>query len=307
MGILFFTLFISAFCQINPENSKMNKEALYRQADPPLFSFGLLADVQYANCDPLGTRFYRNSLVKLADAVGTFRNSSVSFVVNLGDLIDRDFNSFMPVLDILNSSGLKIYHCTGNHDYNVENKLKSHIPVPGNSQSGYYSVDIKGFRLIFLDGNEISTYASDDKDVIGQAADLIRGLKRKGFINAMDWNGGIGNSQLLWLDGQLTQAASKNEKIIIFCHFPVAPEDIHNLLNYKEVLSHVGNDKNVVAWMNGHNHAGNYTVINGIHFITFKGMVETETISSYSIVDVYRDKIIIHGFGNEKDRTLKLN
>ena len=72
----------------------------------PIFSFGIISDVQYCDCEPAGSRFYRLSADRLREAVNSFRNNSVDFIVNLGDLIDRDYESFKPVLEILDSSGL---------------------------------------------------------------------------------------------------------------------------------------------------------------------------------------------------------
>ena len=39
--------------------------------------------------------------------------------------------------------------------------------------------------------------------------------------------------------------------------------------------------------------------------LTFKGMVEAMTDRSYGIVDVYRDRLVINGFGDQEDRTLE--
>jgi len=103
---------------------------------------------------------------------------------------------------------------------------------------------------------------------------------------------------------QLDKAAASNEKVIICCHFPVYPENIHNLLNYKEVLSVLNNYNNIVAWFNGHNHAGNYGNTNMIHFLTMKGMVETEKTNSFALVEVYNNRIWIKGYGREKSQIL---
>jgi manganese-dependent ADP-ribose/CDP-alcohol diphosphatase len=304
MRIVFLTLLISVIFLNKTEISKMCDKSSIPQNNSPLFSFGLITDVQYADCESAGTRYYRNSPGKLKSSIDTFKKNRVSFIVNLGDLIDRDFKSFKPVMDILYSSGLKTYHCTGNHDYNVENYYKDKLPVAGLSESGYYSFSLNGYRLVFLNGNEISTYASPDQNIIQESEDFIRKLKEEGSVNAIDWNGGIGKEQLTWLDNQLDEASAARQHVLIFCHFPLAPEDIHNLLNYREVLSHIENNSTVIAWINGHNHAGNYAMVNGIYYLTFKGMVETETVNSFSILEVYRDKILVRGFGNEKDQIL---
>jgi manganese-dependent ADP-ribose/CDP-alcohol diphosphatase len=272
----------------------------------PLFSFGIISDVQYADINPLGTRYFRSSADKLEDAVKTFRKDSVNFIVNLGDLIDKDYESYKPMLNILNSSGIKTYHLTGNHDYSVDPRYLTRLPVLTESREGYYSIIYRKYRLIFLNGNEISTYVSANKTLIRQANEYIAKLKKNGAINAIDWNGGIGPDQTAWITSQLDQAADNSEKVVFFCHFPIAPENIHNLLNYKEINDILKKYTNIIAWFSGHNHEGNYCTINNIHFVTFKGMVETKRENSFAIIDVYNDKISVKGYGRENSVLITL-
>ena len=49
---------------------------------------GLVTDLHYADKDPRGTRHYRQTLDKLAEAVDEFRRQKIDFVVELGDFID---------------------------------------------------------------------------------------------------------------------------------------------------------------------------------------------------------------------------
>lgn len=274
------------------------------QTQRPIFSFGIIADVQYCDCEPVGTRFYSSSLVKLREALTLFRNNSTEFIINLGDLIDKDIRSYKPVLDIIDSSGLKIYHITGNHDYSVDSRLKNRIPVHTPAKEGYYSFVHERFRFIFINGNEISTYLSNNKTHINQANNYISSLKSKNEINAVDWNGGISGKQLAWLTAQLNEATDKNENVFLLCHFPVFPDNVHNLLNYKEILRVLEKYKNIIAWFNGHNHAGNYGNFNMIHFFTLKGMVETKENNSFALIEVYNNKIWIKGYGREKNLIL---
>ncbi len=274
------------------------------QSQQPLFSFGLIADVQYCDCDPAGTRFYRTSPEKLRKAVGSFRKDTVAFIINLGDLIEKDFNSYSTVLGILDSSGIKTWHCAGNHDFSVEPRHKKRIPVLQPAKKGYYSFNYDRFRFIVLNGNEISTYASNKATIIREARRLMEKLKSEGEINAIDWNGGISKTQLGWLEKELKQSLLNNENVFLICHFPVYPDNIHNLFNYKEVLSILENYSNIIAWFSGHNHSGNYGNLNMIHFVTFKGMVETESANSFAVIEVYRNRIWIKGNGREKSQIL---
>jgi len=288
-----------------PEKNDTIAPLSYNQSQEPLFTFGIMADIQYCDCDPVGTRFYRSSLVKLKEALNSFKEESTDFIINLGDIIDRDYVSYKPVLDIIDSSGLKIYHVTGNHDYTVDARFKNRLPVISSSNEGYYSFVYMKFRFIFLNGNDISTYISNDKSKILQAEDYLAKLKNEGEINAVEWNGGIGNRQLKWLNDELDEATINNEKVLLLCHFPLVPDNVHNLLNYKEVLPILENYNNIVAWFNGHNHAGNSGIFNLINFVTFKGMVETDKINSFAVIDVFKNKISIKGYGREKSQTLQ--
>jgi hypothetical protein len=304
MKLIIASLFASMMFVNMPEFNRTGNGGPGDQSQKPLFTFGVIADVQYCDCETEGSRFYRMSLGKLREAMNSFKADSVHFIINLGDMIDRDYASFKPALDIIDSAGLQVYHLTGNHDYSVDDRLKKRLPLPQPGKEGFYSFTIMNFRFIALNGNELSTYASANKALVKKAEEYLAALKDSGSVNAIDWNGGMSSRQLVWLKVQLDEATIKNESVIIFCHFPVYPENIHNLLNYKEVNSILMNYHNIIVWFNGHNHAGNYGNFNMIHFVTMKGMVDTEKGNSFAIVEVYRNKIWIKGAGREKSQIL---
>jgi len=285
-------------------NKISNDSTVIVQNQKPLVSFGIIADVQYADQDPAGTRHYRESYNKLRQSLWCLKNDSVDFIVTLGDLIDRDIESYNPLLRITDSSGLKFFHIPGNHDYSLGKTAKKRIPSSYLKKPGYYFTTHHNYRFIFLNGNELSLYASDKGKLRLRAQDMLDSLRSNGALNAQDWNGGLSRQQMGWLDRQLTDASLKDEKVFIFCHFPVYPENIHNLLNDKEVLKCLERHNNIIAWFNGHNHAGNYGNKNAVHYVTIKGMVETKDENSYARVDVYSNKIWIVGSGREKSKIL---
>ena len=270
----------------------------------PLFSFGVIADVQYADKEPAGTRYYRSSITKLSEALSAFKHDSVDFVVTLGDIIDQNIKSYYPLQNIMDSTCLKFYHVTGNHDYSVDNTDRGKLPEFYTRKPGYYAITYKNFRFIFINGNEVSTYVTKNKTKIKQAQTLLDSLKTKGEKNAVEWNGAVSKKQLIWLDRQINEADMNGNKVFLLCHFPVFPENVHNLLNYNDILSVISKYSNCLAWFNGHNHEGNYGKLNNTHFVTFKGMVETEKQNSYARIDVYSDKICIIGSGLEESRVL---
>jgi manganese-dependent ADP-ribose/CDP-alcohol diphosphatase len=304
MRVIISIFFALLFVRTMPDKFGTTGSIPEGQDQIPLFSFGLLADIQYCDCDPAGTRFYRNSLAKLQEAVRSFRIDSPAFVINLGDMIEKDFVSYKPVFRVLDTAGVKIYQVTGNHDFSVEPRLKKRIPPLQSNKEGYYSFAYGKFRFIILNGNEVSTYFSTNKSIIKQASDYITKIRSEGDVNGMDWNGGMSSKQILWLSNQLNYASKNDEKVFIMCHFPVYPVNEHNLLNYKDLLTVLEGYTNIIAWFNGHNHAGNYGNFNMIHFITMRGMVETEESNSFALVEVYKNKIWIKGSGREKSQIL---
>lgn len=304
MKTLLFFLMAMFISLLSP--GKHEKEAVLsgQQDQPPIFSFGIFADAQYCNCEPSGTRFYRNSLHKLEVAFNAFKEANPDFILNLGDLIDRDYESFDPVMKIIASCGIKVYHVAGNHDFSVSQGQKKRVIPLLTGKKGYYSFERGAFRFIVLDGNEVSTYGPGGRSLTNEASSVIFRLQSEGEPNGFDWNGGIGTRQLAWLADQLEKSSQARQKVFIVCHFPVWPVNEHNLFNYKEVLDLLNKHDNIIAWLNGHNHAGNYGNTNMIHFLTFKGMVETEETGSFAIIEVYGNKLWIKGYGRERSMIL---
>jgi len=300
-----FPLLIATYMLLSmPESGRNSNIRPSEQSQKPLFSFGIITDVHHCNAEPEGSRFYNESLHRLKEAVTSLKADSADFLINLGDLIDRDYASFEPVLKIIDSSGLRTFHCLGNHDFSVDARYKKRLPLQMPGKNGYYSFNVDNFKFIILNGNEVSTYAQSGKAAIKKTEEYIESLKAEGMANALDWNGGLGIKQLEWLGLQLDEASSKKEKVFIVCHFPTYPENNHNLLNYREVNALLGNYHNIIAWFNGHNHAGNYGNFNMIHFVNLKAMVETDKAGAWSLVEVYSNKLWIKGSGRERSQIL---
>lgn len=269
----------------------------------PSFQFGLIADAQYADIEPNGTRFYRASLEKVAEAVKTFNEKGVVFTVHLGDFIDRDASSFSNILPIFNQVNGPKYHLLGNHDYAMDAKTVANtLGMP----NFYYDFSYAGWRFVVLDTNDLSTYANPvGSEKYQKAITTYDVLKWSGANNAQTWNGGVDSEQMVWLKNVLTNSSKAGEKVVVLGHMPLSPMNAHNAWNDEALIKVFESSGNVVAYFNGHNHAGNYVEKNGIHYVNFKGMVETADTNAYSIVRVYPDRIEIKGFGREQNRVLK--
>ena len=277
---------------------------LAQRSSGPLFSFGVIADCQYCNIKVPKTaaRQYALSPKKLTACVEHLNRLDLQFVVHLGDFIDRDFKSFADVVPIYDKLKADHYHVLGNHDFEVADNLKAKVPAALGLKSRYYQFRYQGYRFIALDGNDVSLHAYPASDPRHKDAEVAHGKLPSGTPT---WNGAGGQAQLAWLKKALGEAGRAREKVILFCHFPVYPENVHNLWNAGEVLAVVEESQGVVAYMNGHNHAGNYGFLAKRHFVTFKGMVDTEE-TAYAIVNVHADRLEIKGFGRQENMTLPL-
>ena len=266
------------------------------------FSFGVIADCQYCADPGSGIRKYAASEQKLKRCVDHFNDMDLEYVVHLGDFIDRDIASFDVVSPIYKQLKISSYHVLGNHDFSVSDEYKSKVPEIMGLAERYYDFKKNGWRFIVLDGNDISFHAypenSDDYK-------FAENYYEEHQIKSPRWNGAVGDRQLSWLENVLQSASSANEKVALYCHFPIFPENPHNLWNADEIIDLIDKYPVVKAYLNGHNHAGNYGYRKGVHYMTFKGMVDTEE-SSYATVQVLKDKLIISGFGREENKVLKL-
>src|SRR5690606_33154640 len=95
-----------------------------RAQDAPLFSFGLIADIQYADVESSGKRDYRGSLARARKAVSMLNDHELAFTVHCGDLIDRDYASFDAPLAILRNLRAPVHFVVGNHEFSVADSLK---------------------------------------------------------------------------------------------------------------------------------------------------------------------------------------
>jgi len=258
-------------------------------------TFGVVADLQYYDGDPEINRYYRNSTQKLSKACDELNSRNPDFIVNLGDMIDRDWKSFDKILPYFQKFQSPVYHVLGNHDYEIEDQYKPLVHERLQTKK-YFDFKFSRWRFIVLDGNEISTYANLPETNNYQ---LAKSWLDEGKVNSNFWNGGIGSKQIEWLKERLNYASSEDEKVVIFCHFPIYPSHRHNLLNDEQLLALLQKYNCVRAWICGHNHDGNYGQSNDIHCLNMKGIVDHEFDLAFSLISLFEDRIEIEGFGNE--------
>ena len=276
-------------------------------AEKPPLKFGVIADPQYADADSRGSRFYRNSLKKLRLAIDQLNQQPLDFVITLGDTIDRDISSFDNIIPLYRRSQAPVKFLLGNHDFEVADGEQPKVLGKLSMKAPYYSFQENGWRIVVLDGTEMSTYRHQKgtKEHLAALATLEK-LKQQKRPNAQSWNGGVSNTQLQWLSQTLAKSEKAGESVIVCNHFPLLPNgDAHNLWNADEVLSLIRKHRGTVkAYFNGHNHKGRYLQDQGTHYLNFKGMVETAETSAFATVTCLADRILVHGYEAEPSRNL---
>lgn len=280
--------------------------ALAAQVNEPELVFGVIADPQYADVDPKRGRFYRNSLAKLGDAIAYLNTRPLEFVATLGDLIDRDLGSFASVMPIYAKLNCPHYPVCGNHDFEVADEDKAKVLRAMGLEKPYYSVVRKSWRFLFLDGTDSGVWRYPAEDArTAEARGMLEKFAAAGLPQAKDYNAAIRLQQMEWIAAELESAQTAGQRVIVFCHYPLIPAgDPHNLWNAEELVALFGKYKHIAAYLNGHNHAGNYGMHGNCHYLNFKGMVETEKETAYAVVKCFPDRLEIKGYGLEPYRSL---
>ncbi len=271
----------------------------------PLLVFGMITDVQYADADPKGERHYRESIPKLKTAVEWLSKQNLPFTLHLGDFIDRDFKCFATVLDLLEPLGHPLKHLLGNHDYGIDDEQKSRVVSLLSMPHDYYGFEQSGVRFLMLDTNDRSVYKypqGSDQDKESEA--LLEQMRAAHADNAQPHNGGVSDAQLAWLERELAAADAEKKPVILCGHHPLLPADAMRAWNSEAIVAVIDRHPCVIAWFNGHNHAGAEAVRNGIPYVTFKSILHEPGVNAYSVIRVFKDRIEIVGNGREQSRVL---
>ena len=248
-------------------------------ASSPLFAdeskcavwLGLVTDLHYADKAPAGTRPYRETLAKLAEAAKQFQQDRPDHVVELGDFIDAADSVEVEkgYLKRINKdfSALpgKKHYVLGNHCVDTLTKREF---LDGVSQpKSFYGFDAGGYHFVVLD----ACFRSDG-----------RSYQRKNF----DWTDpNIPAHEVEWLKADL---AATDRKTVVFVHQRLDPAGTYSVRNAAEVRRVLEESHKVLAVFQGHSHENHHALVNGIHYCTLVGMVEGtgKENNGYAILDL---------------------
>lgn len=247
---------------------------------PPVM-FGVAADIQYGDKEPRPPRVYTDSPAKLAECVGTFNARPLAFVIQLGDLVDgydknpaRSLQDLDRILPVLRRIKAPLYHVIGNHDMLCGREALTNRLGLAATYYDFKVAKAPGWRFVVLDGNESG------------------------------WNT-MGAAQMQWLKETLAKATAAGERVICFSHYPRLMPGNSPTAQQGPVMKLLRKSPCVAAWFAGHEHGGGYVLDQGIHYLTFKGMVQNPS-NAFAVVTLTDQSIKVEGFGAEPSRDLPL-
>jgi predicted phosphodiesterase len=261
--------------------------SLFAEDEKDRIRIGLITDLHHADKPSAGTRHYRETLDKLAEAATQFEKDKTAFVVELGDLIDAadSVETEQRYLKTINREFSAIskdrHYVLGNHC--VDTLTKAEFLGGVGQEKSYYSFDRGDFHFVVLD----ACFRNDGEPY---------GRKNSKWNDA-----NIPAAEMEWLQSDLT-ATSK--KTVVFAHQRLDVSTDHGVKNCPEVRKIFEESGKVLAVFQGHSHQNDLKDIGGIHYCTLVAMVEgsgTEN-NGYSVMDIAPDGTIrLTGFRKQAD------
>ncbi|KAG9132960.1 hypothetical protein Leryth_021847 [Lithospermum erythrorhizon] len=306
------------------------------QGKQPLFSFGVISDVQYADIPDgksfLGVpRYYRHSFDVLQRAVQKWNQKKPTFAVNFGDIVDgfcpkdQSLTAVSKIVDEFNTFDGHVYHMIGNHClYNLpREKLLPLLKIPGCHNLAYYDfAPIPEYRFVVLDAYDISTIgwpmghpnSLDAINLLNQKNPNTNKNSPNGLVELerrfLMFNGAVGKAQLEWLDHVLQAATTSNQKVVVCCHIPLDPGSSSKealLWNYDEVMDVIHRYNCVKACIAGHDHEGGHSIdSHGVHHRVLEAALECPPgTDAYGFVDVFHDRLVLNGTDRMKSTSME--
>jgi predicted phosphodiesterase len=258
----------------------------------PLLRVGLMTDLHYADKEATKTRFYREALAKLDEAVEHMNREKPALVIELGDFIDQadSVEKEIEWLKTMESHfamlSMPRHYVLGNHC--VGTLTKQEFAQHTKASGSFESIESAGVTFLTLD----ACFRSDGTP-----------YSRKNF----DWkDANVPKYELSWLEARLSQASGP---VIILAHQRLDHDKAHVVQNAAEVRTLLEKSGKVLAVFQGHSHKNDYQQIAGIHYTTLVAMVEGSGAenSGYNLLDIMPDSSLrLNGFRRQVNRIMKL-
>jgi hypothetical protein len=254
--------------------------------DAPRLRVGLVTDLHHADKPSAGTRHYRETLGKLAEAAVQFEKHKTVFTVELGDLIDAadTVETEQRYLKTINREFAAIskdrHYVLGNHC--VDTLTKAEFLGGVEQDKSYYSFDRGEFHFVVLD----ACFRNDGEPY---------GRKNSKWNDA-----NIPAAELEWLQADLK---TTSRKTIVFAHQRLDVSNDHGVKNCPDVRKIFEDSGKVLAVFQGHSHQNDLKEIGGIPYCTLVAMVEGTgpENNGYSVMDIAPDGTIrLTGFRKQK-------
>ena len=312
--------------------------------DGLLLCLGVIADVQYADCDDAydfggkRRRYYRASLEKLRSAVEAWKSHGAQCSVQVGDLIDgrcarlgKSHACLQQTLDVLREAPSPLFHLIGNHE--LYNFPREELCSPNGSWYGideqrkhgifYHKKVVHGVMLIFLDAYAVSIMNGETAASTAEARSLLASKNPNSQQIGVDWtaglskenlkylpyNGKFGETQLDWLRRELESIDAQDSGLpaIVFSHVSFCPGSCApscQTWDNVEALQIVQASKSVMCCVYGHAHRGGYH--------QDECGIHHITLASplearqptHGVLQVYKDHAELLGWGNVPSRSM---
>jgi predicted phosphodiesterase len=251
-----------------------------------LVRVGLVTDVHHSDADVHGTRYYRDSLAKMREAVDSMNRQRVDVALELGDLIDtpkppdvtRERGFLKTITGEFGRLKAEQHYVLGNHCVTALTK-EEFLQGCGQERS-YYSFDKNGVHFVILDAcfrrdgvpYQPGKFSWAEADIPPQERD--------------------------WLQEDL-KATDLPTLVFVHQRLDLWPSHVFAVKSCFAVRRILEESGKVLAVVQGHSHKNELVPIRGIPYITLGAMVEGPGLENngYSVLRVYPNRTIsLSGF-----------
>jgi alkaline phosphatase len=256
----------------------------------PVKRIGLMTDLHYGDKQPTKTRFYREALGKLDEAVAFFNREKPDVVVELGDFIDQaesveqEIGWLKTMEQHYTALPMPRHYVLGNHC--VGTLTKAEFAEHTKAAGGHAAFEAGGVTFLILD----ACYREDGTP-----------YQRKNF-NWQDSN--LPAPELSWLESELGKAGGP---VIVFAHQRLDNNPAHAVRNAAAARALLEKSGKVLSVFQGHSHKNDYQQIKGVHYTTLVAMIEGSGLenSGYAMLEIMADgSSRLKGFRRQTSRDL---